>query len=260
MGRFAALLFAVLFARAGDAGALDITACDQEVRAREVGVLTTDLNCGWSTDEGYAVELGDRAVLDLNGHTITGPRYGVFCERRCSVVGPGTITGAYYGIWALESKQSRADVTDVALVGNLGGMATPKGTLTNVTATDNILGLHVHKLRGTNLTVSGCSDVSAYCIETDVGTVDGLTATGNHSSIALFLVTKKLTLTNGTVKDNAAPIGILSLGRLTLEGSEVIGHGTDLTTLRRPRVESSTCVTSSALIFPHPAWGVCAND
>jgi hypothetical protein len=81
------------------------------VPAGQIGVLMADLDCGLPTGEpSYGVALENRAALDLNGHTITGPRYAVYCPAICRIIGPGTITGAYYGIWALDSKRGRADV------------------------------------------------------------------------------------------------------------------------------------------------------
>src|SRR5436190_12695689 len=82
------------------AGAVDITGCDQEVSAGQVGVLTTDLDCGWPAPPGsYGVELEKNATLDLQGHTISGAQWAVYCpdRGRCTVTSTGakgTLTGA----------------------------------------------------------------------------------------------------------------------------------------------------------------------
>src|SRR5262245_61121520 len=102
----AALAVAIVLSLVRTAGAVDITACDQEVPAGEVGVLTTDLDCGWPAPPGsYGVEIGKSATLDLQGHTIRGAQWAVYCPERgrCSVTsttgGKGALTGAEAGIW-----------------------------------------------------------------------------------------------------------------------------------------------------------------
>src|SRR4030095_16886715 len=260
-GLIAASLAIVVGAFASEARAIDITACGQAVPAGQIGVLMGDLDCGSRTEEpSYGVALENRAALDLNGHTITGPRYGVYCPVACRIIGPGTITGAYYGIWALDSKRGRADVFEVAVVANVGGIAAYRGNLTNVTATDNSLAMDVRKLRGTNLTVTGCGGSSPYCIGTAHGKVDGLTATGNTVSLAVFQVIKSLSLESSTMSGNSPQIGILPARRLQLENSDVSGHGVDLVTGSRPRLTASTCGASARLVESDPPWGICAND
>lgn len=257
----ASLTFVLGLAAASGAWAVDITACGQEVPARQTGVLMADLNCGWPTEEpSFGVKLGNHAILDLNGHSITGPRFAIYCPATCRIDGPGTVTGAYYGIWAFDTKASRADVTGVTLFANLGGIAASRGTLTDVTATDNVLAMDVRKLRGSNLTVTGCTGGSAYCVETKVGKVDGFQITGNAASLAIFQITRSLTLENSTVSGNEAPIGLLSYRRLQLENSTVTGHGVDLVSGTRPRVTNSTCTLSSGPSIDHPGWDVCTDD
>ena len=44
--------------------------------ARQVGVLTTDVDCGSNTLAGsYGVELGRSATLDMQGHGIAGAQW-----------------------------------------------------------------------------------------------------------------------------------------------------------------------------------------
>jgi hypothetical protein len=244
------------------AHAVDITGCDQEVPPGEVGILTTDLDCGPNTVEGsYGVELEPYATLRLEGHTITGPRYAVYCPKSCTIVGPGTLTGAFYGIWAFDERNLRVDVSDVTIAGNVGGMAISRGRLTNVTVNGNAIAFDVRKLQAVNLTVTGCTDDSPYCIETDRARINGLTATGNASTYAVIFATRTLRLANAAVTDNTAPNGIFGLGRILLDGSTVTGHATDLLTPRRPRLANSVCGSSADYTQPPSTpWGVCAND
>ena len=52
------LALSIMVAFASAAAAFEVTACGQEVAAGEVGVLTTDLDCGPRTAVGsYGVEL-----------------------------------------------------------------------------------------------------------------------------------------------------------------------------------------------------------
>ncbi len=242
--------------------AVDVTACGQEVPRGQVGVLVADLDCGWPTDElTYGVRLAKGATLNLNGHTITGPRFGVLCPEACKVVGPGTIQNAYYGVWAFDSKRSRADLTDVTLMQNLGGIAAIRGRLINVTASDNFLATQVLKLRASNLLVTGCSAEATYCLQTGSAVIDGLQVTGNPSPNAVVFATGTLKLRNATITGNASPVGIRSDKRVTLIDSSVTGHhAADIWTGAPPRLVNSTCGTSAGPTIADPSWGVCAND
>ena len=244
------------------AAAIDITACGQAVGRGDVGVLTVDLDCGPSdVEDSYGVELGNGATLDLAGHTITGPHYAVACEKRCTVVGPGTLRNAFYGIWG-ESPAGNATVSDVTLTSNLGGMAVIRGRLSNVVATDNGLAMDVAKLRADGITVTGCH--GDYCLETHRASIDGLVATGNAVSQAVILLEGgSVRLRNASVTGNTAPVGILApyRGALRLESSGVDGHTTDLFTLSRPLLTDSTCGSSARMGSPpQSSWGVCTND
>ena len=106
----ALLLLAVLSARAP---AVDIVPCGTPVRGGQAGVLVADLDCSGimlprnsngaadcvdnpgCTDAGCGgVILGDRATLQMNGHTVANG--AIFCAGRCAISGPGTITGGDY--------------------------------------------------------------------------------------------------------------------------------------------------------------------
>jgi hypothetical protein len=172
----AALALGIVLSFAGIAGAVDITACDQEVPAGQVGVLTTDLDCGWPAPEGsYGVELGKSATLDLQGHTISGSQWAVYCPERgrCTVTSTGAkglLTGAEAGIWA---PQAKIYVSNVRIAGNSYAIsAAPKLTLTDVDFANNNFVASARSLRGTNVTVSG--DCLGYCIDARKARFDGL--------------------------------------------------------------------------------------
>ena len=135
--------------------ALDITSCNQTVASGEAGVLQADLGC--QPGDAHAVALEDRASLDLNGHTIDNPGHFAFgaairCFGRCTVVGPGQISGApaqaFDGIKAdagvfgrsplrLEVRDLTIDATHIAIEGNVGRGATLRAT--NVVLTNAVL-------------------------------------------------------------------------------------------------------------------------
>jgi len=68
---------------------IELTACGQDVDSAD-GILLNDLDCPASEAFGLVATTG-RIFLD--GHTITGATVGIACSA-CTIVGPGTITGA----------------------------------------------------------------------------------------------------------------------------------------------------------------------
>ena len=131
---YLALSLVVSFASA--ASAIEVTGCGQEVPAGQVGVLTADLDCGSSATAGsYGVELEANATLDLQGHTITGSQWAIYCSERgtchvTSTTDTGTVTGAEAGIWPVGSK---VVVSHMHFAGNAYGIANNlKTTLTDV--------------------------------------------------------------------------------------------------------------------------------
>jgi len=166
--------------------AVDVTTCGQSVGDAATGVLQVDLDCtgavGVCLQPGAndqdvsctsdavcnvvrdpcanaAVLLGAGAVLQLNGHTITGA--GIVCSAAgtCTVVGPGSIVSAPVGILArkkvvasgltidggvigIVSRRGGAILTNLSLTDNSeDGMWSWKGTIraTGVTATGNVV-------------------------------------------------------------------------------------------------------------------------
>src|SRR5262245_10598616 len=115
------LVLVSVFALARSAAAVDITTCGQSVGDADTAILQADLDCpgqpvgclhpggndvevACTSDDicnavldpcaNGAVLLGAGAVLQLNGHTITGA--GVLCSAAgtCTVTGPGSIVSA----------------------------------------------------------------------------------------------------------------------------------------------------------------------
>src|SRR5262245_16616836 len=87
-----------------------VTTCGQEVSG--AAALAADLDCTGLSGNAVTLHGG---TLALNGHTITGADIGVYCDRRCSVVGPGLVTGAkYFGIDAFGTSVhlTQVDVTN----------------------------------------------------------------------------------------------------------------------------------------------------
>jgi hypothetical protein len=94
-------------------------------RRGETALLQNDLSCGGAFVA--AVNLGDHATLDLNGHAITSDttsNAAVRCTgRRCSVVGPGDISGPDVGIGLVIGRQTRVVNTTCGKSGIIGGLA-----------------------------------------------------------------------------------------------------------------------------------------
>jgi hypothetical protein len=253
----------VLFA--GTAGAVDITACDQEVPAGAVGLLTTDLDCGWPALPGsYGVEIEKSATLDLQGHTITGAQWAVYCpdRGRCTVTSTGakgTLTGAEAGIWGPTAK---IYATNVRIAGNAYGISNnPKLTLTDVDFANNGFAFTARSVRGTNVTQSGgCG--AAYCFDIGKGRFDGLVITNPGTSGGnVIQVAGSITLRGAFVTGDPSLSGVIAKS-IRIYDSSVTGHGFDLGS-RSLRAIDTTCDLSRRFDrdgFVIGAFGVCAND
>src|SRR5262249_27495459 len=150
--------------------AVDITTCGQTVAANDTGTLQADISgCP------YGVIVGDRATLQMNGHSISGTGVnGVSCTGgTCTVVGPGEIFGGNEGIGTSAASPSGRplrkmtvksvsvhDMQDAGIVAGLGGNL----TLTDVSLAragqapalpyEGPAGLYAKKLVATNLTLT----------------------------------------------------------------------------------------------------------
>jgi len=280
------LLLAFLVPRAS---AADVTSCDQQIPAGTVGTLQSDLDCSGSgacsnaapcsTDAdcsgGFCVysgdhglTLGDRATLQLNGHTLTNG--AVLCSRSCAVAGPGTLSGGF-GIQALLNLRvdgpldvqggtvfalGRGTLSDLTVSGAIGNFGIEiEGILraTNVTSNGNRIGIVAdQKLVGQNITTNDNAYVGI--VAAAKLRVTGLTASGNGFDPS-----------NG----RGGIIDAAERGPARLVDSTVTGNfykGTtplDLFTTNMPRLVRSTCDHSAVLQGtnnPTSSWGVCAQD
>jgi len=285
------LVLAVLSARAH---AVDITACGTPVPARQAGVLQADLDCSGiflscdslgatdcindptCTDAGCAgVVLGERATLQMNGHTIANG--AVFCAGRCAISGPGTIAG---GDQAGESLTAEGDLQvdgGLDIHGSGHGIITRRNTsLSDVSITNCSInygyGIFAYKrLQLTNVTVSDNAGGGIYADHTVRG--EAITTNGNaHVGLAVGyggLSVTGLTATGNGGDATTGEGGVNVLGSsVKLVNSVVTGNFSgatplDLFTHRRPLLINSSCDHSQRYLrngFTSETWGVCAQD
>lgn len=248
------------------AGAVDITACHQEVPAGQVGILTTDLDCGWNTVEGsYGVELQRNATLDMQGHTISGSQWAVYCPGpgRCTVTSttatPGTLTAAEAGIWTPGSK---VVVSNVHITNNTYGISNnPKATLSNVTFVDNGFAFTTGLAVATDVTVSGPCYAS-YCIDLGKGgKLDNLVTTATGTSGNVVQTTRSVKLRNPSMTGGGGQAGILAKS-IRIRGGSVTGHAIDLaaSSLRLVDVACDRSLRFDRNGLQMGTWGLCAND
>src|SRR5262249_38139622 len=139
---------------------LDLTTCGQIVPPGEVAILQADLS---GCEVGVALQ--DRAQLEMAGHAIVSGNLGVRCtERRCTVHGPGDISGGNVGIWGFYPSV-RIDVSDLQIHDtSLAGISNARrATTTNVSVRrigfggvnpEYSAGIYVDVLRGTGVTAA----------------------------------------------------------------------------------------------------------
>jgi hypothetical protein len=218
------------------ARAVDITTCAlpalgagpvQTVPAKQTAVLQADL-----TGCHYAVALENGATLQMNGHVIRDCGvYAVVClGRRCTIEGPGEITGGGCDVagGAPTGKLQKMFLRDVNVHdtwGSVGGVRT-RLFATNVTVTHQI----------DNPNAFGGSQV----------------AVGGYGVVG----------TNLVATDNIG-FGVVAFKRLRLVDSTVTGNngferGLDIESNARPHLVDTVC-GRSVDEFNVP-WGVCTND
>ena len=129
-------LGSVLVAAAVGAETIPITTCHDHIE-RGRGQLMADLDCS-ATPLAIGVDV-IRGKLYLNGHTISGTEIGVAGGDRCTIYGPGTITGSTSGVNVFPSKPGagKATVVDATISGNA------------------LMGIGADKIRVTRSTISG---------------------------------------------------------------------------------------------------------
>lgn len=227
-----------------------VTTCGQEVSG--AAVLAADLDC--TGFNGNAVTLHG-GTLTMNGHTITGGDIGVYCDRRCSVVGPGLVTGSnFFGVDGFQTSVhlKQVDVTNVALLGVqcwkscvVDGPATMSGNGVAVAGSGNT------KVRG-GVTITG--NDTAISVSNSHGTasviVTGSTITANRQGIStqrrIKLVDTSVT-SNGRSGLTAGEYKCPRKAIISLVRSTVTGTGTDPSCTTNVCADITTCGTAPRL-------------
>jgi hypothetical protein len=287
--RALAIVPVLSLALAVSAAAVDVTACGQSVADLDVGVLQADLDCtgqpgicvhpggndedvacstagdcysALDTCAHTAVSLGAGAILQLNGHSITGA--GVLCsaEGSCTVTGPGSILSAPVGILARKKVVASGLTIDggvFGIVSRLGGAILADLNLTNNTE-DGIWSWR-GTIHASNVVATGNGDSGLYATLKTV-IARGVTASnnGNHG-IDGYPVRASDVTAQGNVG-----IGVVSAKGLSIRDSTVTGNGLgygglDVVSARRPRVRNTVCDHSKDIgPAENPNWGVCTLD
>ena len=284
-------LFALLcvLALAGSAAAVDITTCGQSVADNDIGVLQVDLDCTAQTgvcvhrnfnDEEVAcsveadcqppinnpcartaVTLGAGAILQLNGHSITGA--GVLCSAAgiCGVSGPGSILSAPVGVLA----RKRVIAAEVTIDGGVYGIVSRRGgaVLSNVALTNNTLdGIWSWQgaIRANGVVATGNGEIGLYAKLKPV--VARNTTVSNNGGSGIDGYPSRGA--NLTIQNNGG-FGIVSEKGLAVRDSTITGNGVaygglDIASVRRPRVRNTLCDHSQNRGEGGGSWGVCALD
>ena len=245
-----------------------ITGCHDVVLPGDVGVLQNDLDCGGPDFGRWGVTLTPGASLSLNGHAIRNEFGGAWCQGRCTIEGPGEITGMSALAVSISGKTTISDIliqdsgggiypadagADLRLLkavritlrnvtiaragsGFQAGVYGWRIAATGVTVTDSRFGLYADRVSGRNVTVSGNGERGIRA--TKASFVD-LTATNNGAAGVEALYMR---LVNSTVTGNNG------YG----DGRDVIGLA------HAPVLINTTCGRSAAGDLSD--WDVCTDD
>ena len=155
---------ALLAALAGRAPAVTITTpCGVEVPPGETATLEEDVVCSVNAPivgSSGSILLRRGARLELNGHTIrlTGTEQlsPIYCEDRCTVVGPGRLTSDLVGGGIVSFAPGRIVVQDVTIDALIGGVYAYRARvdLTNVDMNVKIYGIHARRISVNNVGVN----------------------------------------------------------------------------------------------------------
>jgi hypothetical protein len=241
-----------------------VVGCGDVVPRGEVGELAADLDCA---DRGLVLEHG--ATLKLNGHVVAGPGAspsgclfplcgGVWCQgSRCTVEGPGEVTGYSIGIWSQHPTRLRSkgtvQVTDVAVHGNGTGIRARIARLTDVVVQGNTTGIVAErsKLLGVEASANTAEGIVGHRADGD-----GVRVETNGGQAGILIGSARLE--NAVITGNGGD-GIHATRRIALLGSVVTGNaGADLSTPVRPMLSETTCGSSSNQAGGD--WDVCADD
>ena len=214
------------------------------------GTLTANLDA-CPADEA-AVTLRDGAKLDLNGFSITSGDIGIVCWERCSVRGPGEVTGvriglSFRGIQNARLKLKDVDIHDNAELGIAHELGVEQGKeplarLSNVTLQNNG-GTGINMLRGR-------------LVANDLTVTDN----GFHGISGLLTFQLKRTTVQRNQRDGLIAVyggGRLFDSLLSFNGNP--GVDVDIRTATPPILIRSECGFSADYSTGNP-WGVCAGD
>jgi hypothetical protein len=247
------------------ASARDITGCHDAVLSGDTGVLQNDLDCGGADFGRWGVTLTPGATLDLNGYAIRNEFGGVWCQGKCTIMGPGEITGMEALAVLVNDKTVMRDVvirdsgagiypTDVA--GDLARLERVRVGLRNVTLIrTGSSGVYGWKIKVIGVTVVD----SGFGLYADrVGGRD-VTVTGNAEN---GIRATNVKLTNLVATDNGAA-GVealyMRLKDSTVTGNDGYGDGRDVIGLARgPLLINTTCGRSAASDLSD--YDICTND
>ena len=212
-----------------------VTTCGQTVPRKAIGYLTGNLDCT-AQPNPYApavfVDRGGR--LDLQGFTITGGGFGVWCGKdnldgsyssgKCRVVGAGgTIENS-----------------------NIAGIAGAGVVAANLTVRNSVgsgIGGGTLKLGGVTLIDNGGDGADAFG---DLK-VTGSLVSGNHFSG--LTAGRRIKAVDSTIVDNSLDSQCGSSANCA-----------DIVSFRRPSMKNSVCGTSQSSSVAGQNWGVCTSD
>lgn len=254
---------ALLISLIGSAGAVNITTCNVTVPDGQQGILQADLDCGGTTT---GVILERQAAIQMNGHTIrhAGGNGGIHCtERRCTVVGPGTVAdcssvdgafldqGVRFVVGELTVERCRSGIASAV---DVGGTPQTRVLATDLTLRDNSAdGARIGRFVGRSVVVSGNAQAGISASRRILG--DHLTVSNNG---AQGLISSRVKLLTSTVNGNAIGVDFV---RASMVGSTLTGNTTaDLYGSKRPTFVSSTCGHSVQKGQANMTLGVCTGD
>jgi hypothetical protein len=206
-----------------------VSSCGQEVKG--FASLDADLDCTGFVGNAVTIHGGK---LALNGHTLTGGTITVYCDRNCTLSGPGTITGSTsIGVLAYQTvvRMQSVDVTNHPTIGvecfklcTLGGPATISGNGTGIRA-GTVVKLRTMTLSGNDLGIDASNlDVRGHALVYDS------TISGNRIGVSadLLVKTSNSSVTGNTqIGVNAGNTSCARKGLATIKGGTVTGNGTD---------------------------------
>jgi hypothetical protein len=230
---FLAMSMLFAFARPGFAQTA-VTTCGQEVSGS--ATLPADLDCTGFDGNAVTVHGG---TLAMNGHTITGAGTGIYCDHKCSIVGPGLVTGATamgVNAWQTSIYMQQVDLTNNV---GFGVQAVEKCVLVGpATISGNMEGVRLGRnAKLIDIALTGNQD-AIVAADQEVVMKNG-SVTGNTRGITADGLVKLTDVTvtgNGTLGVAAGPSNCVanqtnrftaSGGRVLLKGSTVTGNDTD---------------------------------